>query len=1044
MSVVSSILSTRTPGWRISVRLASLMDSVFAIGFGLGLRFVVDTVSHHDFKLTGTLVGLWEGVILLHFLKKMPKSSDPYIAYGVRLFVDFLFTESVARLVLVLIWTALGMVLADVTPAIWDEVGLKRIWKRFRRDIYTLTQMIPTVAFFPPARTVRFSPSRAPSVVSEARSGVTPSVAPTGMTPTTTDAVPPSEPPPAPRRQVAKRRLPGYFSMDTTDTETDSGSVVSVGTFGGITGRTSRRLSVYPGRMDLDSQSSTPSQNDLDEGNISDTSSNITERAPYSGIPDPESIPDMELEEPLLIDVTAAPVKHEEGEVTPKGQKNFYMPPTPSDSAARWPREVDEAPLPVPSGSMPEIPDFLEESNTEDWEKIQRADYTDDNEKPPTPPAKDDLPAAYKKVESNTPPDDLQNWDTMESQIISPPINNDDNAHDNDNNNNNTNDNNDEYPEASTSAAAANRQSQPPPYDDYDNNELDDMYVSDPPRQEKARFEAASGDLLGGDNEYGVPPPATNGQDEQQQRDLDDVFGGGGGNRPLSDLNFGASNPWGRGFAAQALEVEAARQKELEEEAEREREKREKEEKERVAAEEAKRVEEEERKRKEEEEKKIQEEMEALQRKKEAEEAAKREKEEKEREKEERKRKRAEEKEERKRKEAEDAAARQKKREEEAEAARLKEEEEKEKAEEEAKRKADEEAEKKRLEEEADARRQEEAERQRVEAEQQEMERKAAQEQLERERIEQEEEQQRRQAAESEEALKKAREEDDKAARDQAVKSLGDEISPEDQAADEATAEGRKTPTPKDPQPELPADNEPEQLADVGADVDADAHGEDEHVDQACLVDPFPDAESVITEASEVPSKVKERLQKILLTKAQIFETEARLEELKNQLETLDDDANKANVEENIRTTEKILRKYHRKEYRRASEVPEPTFLGPKFRGDSEDTIMCDMTLGLGNVETKIEEKLESMLQPGVRALRLMVKVPTGKPAQKVMQNVTKTLTKYHLLDYVVPDKNNGRNSQIDISEEDFGHWLASYRQSVTKAEEDEEGGIWS
>ncbi|KAF9556681.1 hypothetical protein CPC08DRAFT_820305 [Agrocybe pediades] len=97
---------------------------------------------------------------------------------------------------------------------------------------------------------------------------------------------------------------------------------------------------------------------------------------------------------------------------------------------------------------MPEIPDFLEESNTEDWEKIQRADYTDDNEKPPTPPAKDDLPAAYKKVESNTPPDDLQNWDMMESQIISPPINNENNAHGHDNNNNNTtNDNNDEYPE---------------------------------------------------------------------------------------------------------------------------------------------------------------------------------------------------------------------------------------------------------------------------------------------------------------------------------------------------------------------------------------------------------------------------------------------------------------------------------------------------------------------------------------------------------------------------------------------------------------------
>ncbi|KAF8198086.1 hypothetical protein BJ912DRAFT_57058 [Pholiota molesta] len=53
-------------------RLASFMDSIFAIGFGLGLRFVVDAVSQHDFKLTGTLVGLWEGIILLHFLRRCP------------------------------------------------------------------------------------------------------------------------------------------------------------------------------------------------------------------------------------------------------------------------------------------------------------------------------------------------------------------------------------------------------------------------------------------------------------------------------------------------------------------------------------------------------------------------------------------------------------------------------------------------------------------------------------------------------------------------------------------------------------------------------------------------------------------------------------------------------------------------------------------------------------------------------------------------------------------------------------------------------------
>ncbi|KAF8893526.1 hypothetical protein BD779DRAFT_1407186, partial [Infundibulicybe gibba] len=84
------------------------MDSIFAIAFGLGVRFAVDLASHHSFKITGTLVGLWEGVVLLHFSKKMPKSYDPYIGYAVRLFVDFLATESIPRLVLVLVWTGLG------------------------------------------------------------------------------------------------------------------------------------------------------------------------------------------------------------------------------------------------------------------------------------------------------------------------------------------------------------------------------------------------------------------------------------------------------------------------------------------------------------------------------------------------------------------------------------------------------------------------------------------------------------------------------------------------------------------------------------------------------------------------------------------------------------------------------------------------------------------------------------------------------------------------------------------------------------------------
>ena len=66
------------------------MESIYAIGAGLGLRAMIDIVSRHNDRLGGTLIGLWEGVVLYHFVRKMPLSFDPYVGYGVRLFVDFI------------------------------------------------------------------------------------------------------------------------------------------------------------------------------------------------------------------------------------------------------------------------------------------------------------------------------------------------------------------------------------------------------------------------------------------------------------------------------------------------------------------------------------------------------------------------------------------------------------------------------------------------------------------------------------------------------------------------------------------------------------------------------------------------------------------------------------------------------------------------------------------------------------------------------------------------------------------------------------------
>ncbi|KAJ7665232.1 hypothetical protein DFH06DRAFT_909558, partial [Mycena polygramma] len=84
------------------------MDGVYSIVAGLVLRVVVDAATFHNVKLSGTLIGLWEGVVLLHYVNKAPSSSDPYLAYCVRLFVDFLVTESIFKLVIVLLWSTMG------------------------------------------------------------------------------------------------------------------------------------------------------------------------------------------------------------------------------------------------------------------------------------------------------------------------------------------------------------------------------------------------------------------------------------------------------------------------------------------------------------------------------------------------------------------------------------------------------------------------------------------------------------------------------------------------------------------------------------------------------------------------------------------------------------------------------------------------------------------------------------------------------------------------------------------------------------------------
>ncbi|KAG5638059.1 hypothetical protein H0H81_002093 [Sphagnurus paluster] len=364
MSILSSFFWTRRRrGFKINATAASMMDHLFSILIGLGVRIVIDFVSHQDNRVVGTLVGLWEGIVIQHFLKKNPKSYDAYVAYAVRLFVDFLFSESLSRLVLTIIWTSLGVVLADVAPSVWRDTGMRRSWRHLRRDLYILTHSLPTFRIARP-RTVRFSPSRSGSVVTSA----------TGQSgnPNTTRSRPTTLAPPAPRNPP-KRPVPGAFPGDASETETELGSVVGTPRAASVTSTspgTTHRFSSFI-RRSVTVESESEHSYDLDEGNISTSSDSA-----YTRTPTLAEVPTIEDEDELR-EVVLDNEKQKEDEATPK-QSSMVLPPTPSDSALA-PNLHQEEPQEIqpPVSEVPNIPDY------DEWDNISRREAL--NFTPPLP-----------------------------------------------------------------------------------------------------------------------------------------------------------------------------------------------------------------------------------------------------------------------------------------------------------------------------------------------------------------------------------------------------------------------------------------------------------------------------------------------------------------------------------------------------------------------------------------------------------------------------------------------------------------------------------
>ena len=297
------------------------MDSLFAIGLGLGLRFLVDVVTQHDFRVGGSLVGLWEGAVLYHFIGKMPRSNDPYIAYAVRLFVDFLFTESWYKLALVLLWTGLGLVLSDIAPCFWYDIGLRKIVRRFRRDMGLLGVPLLSFSSKPPNNSrVRFhSPTRA-------------------------SAPPQPRVPPATTRARHPSLTPSNASSSsTTPTITPNQKPSGIpGTFSDVWSKDTHRDQSAPADAQTD-ESSSSSVVDPDIRTESSHSDSSSEADPSAE--NPRDIPEEE----------EYPPEKEDGDRTPTMRGN-QLPNEPADNI-----HATDGVQPPHVDDVPAIPDVLDE-----------------------------------------------------------------------------------------------------------------------------------------------------------------------------------------------------------------------------------------------------------------------------------------------------------------------------------------------------------------------------------------------------------------------------------------------------------------------------------------------------------------------------------------------------------------------------------------------------------------------------------------------------------------------------------------------------------
>ena len=210
------------------------MENIIAIGAGVALRVVLDIATGNDHRLIGLfstsrslflylsphhkgiLIGLWEGVVLSHFLSKRTRSSrskDPYLALATRLAIDLYLTHSLSRFTLTCAWTLLGLLLADVAPSIWRNTGLKSVYKAFRRELRAIRKAIPRWKIENDLRVPKISlKNSVPALFFRP---------PPSSVVSSTRAAPPASPVPLSthKRRTPPGTYPGHSALSETNTE---------------------------------------------------------------------------------------------------------------------------------------------------------------------------------------------------------------------------------------------------------------------------------------------------------------------------------------------------------------------------------------------------------------------------------------------------------------------------------------------------------------------------------------------------------------------------------------------------------------------------------------------------------------------------------------------------------------------------------------------------------------------------------------------------------------------------------------------------------